>query len=83
MSTKRWEFFIGDMPHTQNEPNEGKVPPMQQLARIDPHAQPGDVLVSKEAIQVDLNNECTMNSTKLKFPNQNEYHAFVALGLIF
>ncbi|GMH40958.1 hypothetical protein BSKO_08862 [Bryopsis sp. KO-2023] len=47
---KRWEFFIGDEPHS--EPGlDGTVQPLRQIAEIEHHAEAGDVIVSKEVVQ--------------------------------
>ncbi|GMH42274.1 hypothetical protein BSKO_10193 [Bryopsis sp. KO-2023] len=46
-STPRWEFFIGDAPHREVDAF-GRRPPIQQIAAIERHAEPGDVVVSKE-----------------------------------
>ncbi|GMH42292.1 hypothetical protein BSKO_10211 [Bryopsis sp. KO-2023] len=50
-STPRWEFFIGDAPHREVDAF-GRRPPIQQIAAIESHAEPGDVIVSNEVIQI-------------------------------
>lgn len=49
---KRWEFLIGDMPHAVPDKRHNKTQPLQQIAAVEEHANPGDVIVSKEVIEV-------------------------------
>lgn len=55
----RWEFFIGDRPHVPELDSEGKRQPLTQIAEVDVHANPGDVILSWEVVAL-IGEKCSL-----------------------
>lgn len=63
----RWEFFLGDRPH-QLVDEDGNRPTIQQISLIEGHADPGDLIVSREVTEVRQCTFCTVSMLFLFSP---------------
>lgn len=54
----RWEFFIGDSPHSEGLGPNNRRQPFDQISQSESLAMPGDVIVSREVAEVGVLGQC-------------------------